>query len=62
MVASNLACAAGKRHLDALGGQPVEARDHGEQIRAQSRLGLDVCGVNDIAVVGGGCVHASMVA
>ena len=39
MVASSLACADGQRHLDALGGQSVEPRDHGEQVRAQTGWG-----------------------
>jgi hypothetical protein len=51
-----------QRHLDALGGQPIEPRDHGEQICSQARLGIGVCGVNDIGVAGGGCIHTYMVA
>jgi hypothetical protein len=45
----------GQRHLDALGGQPVEPRDHGEQIGSQSLRSLELCGIDDI-------VHVSMVA
>lgn len=51
-----------QRHLDALGGQPIEPRDDGEQVCSQARLGIGVCGVNDIGVVGGGCIHTYIVA
>ncbi|GAB4911042.1 hypothetical protein MAHJHV47_26140 [Mycobacterium avium subsp. hominissuis] len=44
-----------QRHLDALGGQPVEPRDHGEQVGPQSLPSLELCGVDDV-------VHVSMVA
>ena len=36
--------------------------EHGEQICSQARLGIGVCGVNDIGVAGGGCIHTYMVA
>lgn len=44
-----------QRHLDALGGEAVEPRDHGEQIGPQPLRSLELCGVDDI-------VHVSMVA
>ena len=46
----------GQRHLDALGGQPVEPRNHGKEVGSQAGMRLATCGVNDIGAAGGGWI------